>query len=109
VATGRPTISTHVLDTAAGRPRAGVTVRLLRLGGAGPTLVGTGETDEDGRVRDLLSGAPLRAGTYRLEFALGGGGFFAAVALDLFVEDEARGYHVPLLLAPFGVTSYRGS
>ncbi len=110
----RPTISTHVLDTAAGTPRAGVHVRLRRpagsSGGDGDApIVGEGVTDADGRIRDLLGGAALEPGAYRLEFALGPDGFFSAVALDVRVADATRSCHVPLLLAPFGVTSYRGS
>ncbi len=66
-------------------------------------------TDEDGRIRDLLGGGTLETGLYRLEFALDPDGFFAGLALDLRVDDAGRGYHVPLLLAPFGLTTYRGS
>ncbi len=106
----RPTISTHVLDTAAGVPRAGVQVRLRRpaADGSGPT-VGEGVTDADGRIRDLLGDGTLETGLYRLEFALEPDGFFTALALDLHVRDAGRSYHVPLLLAPFGLTTYRGS
>lgn len=104
----RPTISTHVLDTAAGRPASGVAIRLWRLGSGAPTLAGEGTTDEDGRVRDLLGGTPLEPGGYRIEFALDGR-FFTRVALELVVDDAARSYHVPLLVAPYGVSSYRGS
>ena len=106
----RPTISTHVLDTAAGAPRVGVRVRLRRVAAAGGTLiVGEGATDADGRIRDLLGGGILEPGAYRLEFALDPDGFFTRVALDLRVDDATRSYHVPLLLAPFGITTYRGS
>jgi 5-hydroxyisourate hydrolase len=110
VSQDRPTISTHVLDTAAGVPRAGVPVRLRRVAanGAGP-IVGEGVTDADGRVRDLLGGGILEPGAYRLEFALDPDGFYTGVALDLRVRDAGRSYHVPLLLAPFGLTTYRGS
>ena len=67
-------------------------------------------TDADGRVRDLLE-RPLTAGDYRLEFdtARGEEPFFTRVALDIRVTDPARSYHVPLLLAPFSMTTYRGS
>jgi 5-hydroxyisourate hydrolase len=116
VGPGRPTISTHILDTASGQPARGVRVRLWRLAEGGeagdppmaPTLAGDGTTDEDGRVRDLLAGSSLTAGTWRLEF-LPEGRFFARVALDVVVEDAGRSYHVPLLLAPYGISSYRGS
>lgn len=108
MADGRPTISTHVLDTAAGVPVRGVVIRLWRLGDAGPRLVGEGRTDDDGRIRDLLGGAPLEAGDHRLEFLLDGA-FFRRVELDLRIEDPSRSHHVPLLAAPYGVSSYRGS
>lgn len=106
----RPTISTHVLDTGAGMPRAGVLVRLRRPAGDGSApIVGEGVTDRDGRIRDLLGGGTLEPGAYRLEFALDPDGFFAGLALDLRVDDATRSHHVPLLLAPFGLTTYRGS
>ena len=105
----RPTISTHVLDTDLGRPAAGIGVRLERLDGAAVTVAGEGRTDADGRIASLLSGA-LVPGTYRLTFDLTQRGtFFRSVSLDLQVEDTSRSYHVPLLLAPFAMTSYRGS
>jgi 5-hydroxyisourate hydrolase len=106
---GRPTISTHVLDTAGGSPAAGIRVRLARLDGGVATPVGAGVTDADGRVRDLLGGQPLEPGRYRLAFDLGEGRFFEAVALDIRVEDAGRIHHVPLLLSTYGITMYRGS
>ena len=106
---GRPTISTHVLDTAGGTPKAGIAVRLRRLPIGGGAVVGEGVTDDDGRIRDLLAGRSLEVGAYRLEFSLDPAGFFTAVSLDLRVDDAGRSYHVPLLLAPFGLTTYRGS
>jgi hydroxyisourate hydrolase len=110
VSQDRPTISTHVLDTAAGSPRAGVHVRLRRPAADGSApIVGEGVTDGDGRIRDLLGGSALEPGRYRLEFTLDPDGFFAALAVDLQVGDTGRSYHVPLLLAPFGLTTYRGS
>jgi len=110
VSQGRPTVSTHVLDTAAGFPRAGVRVRLRRPAeDASAPIVGEGVTDEDGRIRDLLGDETLEAGTYRIEFTLDPDGFFAGLALDLRVDDASRSYHVPLLLAPFGLITYRGS
>jgi 5-hydroxyisourate hydrolase len=106
----RPTISTHLLDTAAGTPRAGVTIRLRRPSpDGGAPLVGEGVTDVDGRILDLLAGGTLEAGAYRLEFVLSGGTFFTGLALDFRVDDAARSYHLPLLLAPFGLTAYLGS
>ena len=104
----QPTFSTHILDTAAGAPAAGVAIRLWRIGAGEPVAVGGGTTDADGRIADLLHGAPLLPGAYRLEFLLDGP-FFTRVALDLRIDDVSRGYHVPLLLAPYGISSYRGS
>ncbi len=104
-----PTISTHVLDTETGRPAAGVHVTLYRLVDDGrPMRLTQAMTDDDGRVHDLLE-RPLTAGDYRLEFGLGRGGFFERISLDLHIADVSRSYHVPLLMAPFSVTTYRGS
>jgi hydroxyisourate hydrolase len=107
----RPTISTHVLDTERGLPAPGVRVTLSRLDvGAAPIRMTQALTDADGRVRDLLE-RPLLAGDYRLEFdvAREEGAFFTRLAVDLRIADTARSYHVPLLLAPFSMTTYRGS
>jgi 5-hydroxyisourate hydrolase len=110
VTEGRPTISTHVLDTGSGEPAAGVPVRLWRSGPDGDeAVVGEAITDADGRIRDLLAGAPLVAGAYRLEFGLDEGGFFTGLSVDVRIDDPSRSYHVPLLRAPFGLSTYRGS
>ena len=106
----RPTISTHVLDTAAGDPggrRPGHPLA-IRADGA-EAVVGEAITDADGRIRDLLAGARLDAGAYRLEFGLDDGGFFTGLSVDIRVDDASRSYHVPLLRAPFGLSTYRGS
>jgi 5-hydroxyisourate hydrolase len=108
VSQGRPTISTHVLDVGTGSPRPGVEVRLWRLTDAAME-VGQGSTDEDGRIRDLLTEGDLSAGRYRLELLPGGGSFFERVTVEIRVDDASRSYHVPLLLSPFGITMYRGS
>ena len=111
-----PTISTHVLDTERGAPAAGVRVKLYRLDvGTAPIRMTQALTDDDGRVHDLL-GRPLTAGDYRLEFDVSrrgddeaGVGFFTRMSVDLSIADIGRSYHVPLLLAPFSMTTYRGS
>ena len=107
----RPTISTHVLDTERGLPAEGIRVTLSRLDvGAAPIRMTQALTDADGRIRDLLE-RPLAAGDYRLEFDIGreDDAFFRRVAIDVRVMDAGRSYHVPLLLAPFSMTTYRGS
>jgi hydroxyisourate hydrolase len=107
----RPTISTHVLDTERGTPAPGVRVTLSRLDvGNGPIRMTQALTDSDGRVRDLLE-RPLVAGDYRLEFDVAheDGSFFTKVAVDVRIADPNRSYHVPLLLAPYAMTTYRGS
>jgi len=93
------TVSTHVLDTEHGRPAQGVRVELWR----GEELAGSGETDVDGRIRELGQGDP---GTYRLVFHPPSP-FFRRVELE--VELGEGHYHVPLLISPYGCASYRGS
>ena len=104
-----PTISTHVLDTGTGRPAAGIHVTLYRLADDGkPIRMTQALTDDDGRVHDLLE-RPLTTGDYRLDFNLGRGGFFERMSVDLHITDAKRSYHVPLLLSPFSLSTYRGS
>jgi 5-hydroxyisourate hydrolase len=99
------TLSTHVLDTARGEPAAGVRVTLSKDG----VTVSEAVTDADGRVRDL---GPVDGGRYRLVFDtaayLGADAFFPSVTVEFTVTDD-RHYHVPLLLSPFGYSTYRGS
>jgi 5-hydroxyisourate hydrolase len=102
-----PTISTHVLDTQQGQPAAGISVELYRIDTDLETIVGTGTTDDDGRIHSLLFES-LEAATYRLAFAIDGI-FFKAASVTFVVEDTSRNYHVPLLLAPYSLTTYRGS
>ncbi len=114
----RHTISTHVLDAELGQPAAGVHVILYRLGEDNrPVRLTQAMTDADGRVRDLLE-RPMAPGDYRLEFNLAGETtpgsgdetrFFRRLTIDLRIADTARSYHVPLLLAQFAMTTYRGS
>ncbi len=110
------TLTTHVLDTALGRPAAGVPVRLLTADG---TLIAQAATDDDGRIRDL-GPADLSAGTYRLHFdvaayaaATGQQCFFPEVSITFTLTAGADGrvahHHVPLLLSPFAYSTYRGS
>jgi 5-hydroxyisourate hydrolase len=104
-------ISTHVLDTSRGRPAAGVPVVLERRAGEGWETVGGGRTDADGRV-DELAPSGAGEGRYRLTFDTGAyleTGFYPQVAVEFLVADGAGHHHVPLLLSPFGYTTYRGS
>ena len=93
-------VSTHVLDTGRGEPAPGVRVELYR----GEDFIAAAETDADGRIADLAR--ELEPDSYRLVFHPPSD-FFARVAFDLRLEDGH--YHVPLLVAPYGCTSYRGS
>jgi 5-hydroxyisourate hydrolase len=110
-------ITTHILDTARGRPAGGVRVVLEVRADEGWKILGHGETDADGRLRDLLPDAfDLRAGVYRLTFrtsdyfaAQGGESFYPEVSISFIVADPAVHYHVPLLVSPFGYSTYRGS
>ena len=111
----RPTISTHVLDLASGDPAPDVGVALFRLADDGsPELVSELRTDGDGRIGDLLDGTPLVEGDYQLAFDVGAyaddpDAFFQSAAVALRIVDTGRSYHVPLLLSPYGMSTYRGS
>jgi 5-hydroxyisourate hydrolase len=109
-------ITTHVLDTAAGRPGRGIAVDLERHHQGAWQPVGRGATDDDGRLRTLTPPGPVEPGTYRIRFATGAylaangqAGFFPVVEITFEVADGAQHYHVPLLLSPFGYATYRGS
>ena len=106
-------LSTHVLDTGRGRPAEGVPVRLERMTGGAWRPVASGTTDADGRLRDWVPAGEWRTDTYRLVFDtaayLGAGAFFPEVAVVFAIAEPDRHHHVPLLLSPFGYTTYRGS
>jgi 5-hydroxyisourate hydrolase len=103
-------ITTHVLDTAQGKPAAGIGVKLEVRELAGWTLAGVGKTDADGRLKTLLQPGSFRAGTWRLTFDTRGmSAFFPEVSIVFEVTDGSGHYHVPLLLSPFGYSTYRGS
>lgn len=104
------TLSTHVLDTSLGKPAEGIRVTLLR----GDQVVGEGTTDADGRARDFTSS--LEAGDYRLRFEVhpyfrttGREAFYRVITIDFVIRAAGEHYHVPLLLSPFGYSTYRGS
>jgi 5-hydroxyisourate hydrolase len=100
-------ITTHVLDLAAGRPRAGLTVRLARRTGEDWEPVAQAATDADGRVREWPGAPDLAPGDHRLTFLTGG--FYPEVSVVFRVERPQDHHHVPLLLSPFGYTTYRGT
>ena len=104
-------ITTHVLDTAQGKPAAGVAVRLEVQEGQSWVEVAGGVTDADGRLRTLTEGHMVRRGTYRLTFQTGAynRGFFPEVTIAFSVDDPNAHFHVPLLLSPYGYSTYRGS
>lgn len=95
------TVSTHVLDTAQGAPAAGVRVMLH----AGERVVGEGVTDAAGRIADLAG--EVAPGLYRLSFEMGPSALYRAIHLDVTLEEGH--YHLPLLISPFGCTTYRGA
>lgn len=109
-------LSTHVLDLERGVPAAGVPVRLDRLGEEGFAEVGRGVTDAGGRIEDL-DGGTWSEGTYRIVFEVAAyfgtlgreDVFLREVCLEFRVSDATRHYHVPLLLSPYGCSTYRGS
>ena len=109
-------LTTHVLDTARGRPAAGVRVTVEARLGDGWTAVGGGVTDGDGRVPGLVADGALAAGEHRLSFATGEwfeaeglAGFYPQVTVTCHIDDPAAHYHIPLLLSPYGYSTYRGS
>ncbi|CAO4134119.1 hydroxyisourate hydrolase [Methylorubrum extorquens] len=117
-------LTTHVLDTSTGRPAAGLTLQLLRIEGESRTLLKTAATNADGRCdAPLLSGEAMAPGTYEIAFEVGA--YFARAAggeppsfLDIVPvrfriapqdPDVAAHLHVPLLISPYGYSTYRGS
>jgi 5-hydroxyisourate hydrolase len=108
-------ISTHVLDTSAGVPAGGVPVSIEVQDGDVWKPAGARVTDDDGRVAELLSDG-VREGTYRIRFdtgayfsAQGVRGFYPEVTVVFEVTDPGAHHHVPLLLSPYGYSTYRGS
>lgn len=102
------TLSTHVLDTATGEPAAGMRVHLSRASDDGWERVDEAVTDADGRVTGF---GELSSGRHRLAFETGeyGNEFYPFVAVVFEVDESRDHYHIPLLLSPFGYTTYRGS
>lgn len=108
-------MTTHVLDTARGRPAAAVPVTLEHVGPEGSRRLGAAQTGKDGRV-GAIGPDELEPGTYQLVFdtaayaaGLGADAFFPAVTITFVITDGQAHHHVPLLLSPYGYTAYRGS
>ncbi len=109
-------ITTHVLDTAIGRPASGIALILAKSGGGGGWVtIGRGTTDIDGRCKTLLKDGKLKKGAYRLTFGVASyfkrtrqTAFYPSVSI-IFTVRDSRHHHVPLLLSPWGYSTYRGS
>jgi len=109
-------ITTHVLDTARGAAAVGISVTLYVYSAGNWQEAGRGITNQDGRVNNLLAGKNLEAGRYRLTFdtaeylaRFNVSSFFPEIAVLFEVQDTKQHYHVPLLLSPFGYSTYRGT
>jgi 5-hydroxyisourate hydrolase len=114
-------LTTHVLDVALGRPASGLKLELWFVNGSGPSLIKSAVTNSDGRVDGpLLDGEDLKIGTYELRFHAGAylkntaaqlpdPPFLDIVPIRFGIANKAEHYHVPLLLSPFGYSTYRGS
>ena len=112
-----PGISTHVLDLTSGQPAAGVGITLERRGATDEWIeIATSVTDADGRVTDVAGPVVPGRGVFRIRFATGD--YFQAAGIRTFypevsvifsIDDASRHHHVPLLLGPFGYSTYRGS
>jgi 5-hydroxyisourate hydrolase len=110
-------ITIHVLDIMRGQPASGIAVLLHNLSSTNEwALLASGITDGEGRIRDLVDVRhPLAAGSYRLTFetaeyfrSLGAASFYAEVTVTFLIEDPIEHYHIPLLLSPYGYSTYRG-
>ncbi len=109
-------ITTHVLDTASGLPAKGIKAELSKQVDGEFTKMDEGVTNDDGRISDLLAGKKLEQGCYRMHFALSDyfekndtQGFYPYADIVFEVRDTSSHYHIPLLLSPFGYSTYRGS
>ncbi len=112
----RSPLTTHVLDTSTGRPARGLEVRLELREGADFRELARGVTDDDGRVTGLLAPGTLQIAVYRLHFATadyfaadGRACFYPEVSIEFAITRPDEHHHVPLLVSPFGYSTYRGS
>lgn len=109
-------ITTHVLDLSRGKPARGIVVVLERAGSPQSTVLARATTDADGRVKAFSPTPTLQPGVHRLTFEVGAyftangvESFYPRVVVEFELRDAAQHYHVPLLLSPFGYSTYRGS
>lgn len=109
-------VSTHILDTTFGKPAANVPVLLEKRGDGRWEKEGSGVTDADGRIRDLVPEGKLEVATYRITFDTsayfhlqGMECFYPEVSVVFQIREPESHYHVPLLVSPFGYSTYRGS
>ena len=110
-------ITTHILDITSGRPAGGVHVVLMRMEDGHRIRAGAGITDSDGRLKDIVSDkSALQAGVFELTFETGTyfvhhgmQPFHPRILVTVEITDPEQNYHVPLLISPFGYTTYRGS
>ena len=106
-------LTTHVLDTAHGRPASGIPIELARVDGEQREILRRVTTNADGRTDEpLLDAGELREATYELTFSVGGyfaAGFLDRVPVRFRVSDSGAHYHVPLLVSPWSYSTYRGS
>ncbi len=106
-------LTTHVLDTAAGKPGAGISIALHRFENGRPRKIAETVTNADGRTdQPLLAGADFQPGVYEITFAVGEyfpSGFFDVIPIRFRVNEPGVHYHVPLLCSPWSYSTYRGS
>lgn len=107
-------ITTHVLDTANGHPASGIKVTLEIEENNSWKVLASGKTNDDGRISDLLpAGEPAKKGKYRVTFEVGDyftdHNFYSDVPIIFHLNNPDEHYHIPLLLSPYGYTTYRGS
>ncbi len=109
-------ITTHVLDTHLGLPAANLPIQLLQQQGKEFTVIAQGSTNADGRIADLLPEGTLKIGTYKMRFdtgsyhrQIGVEGFYPEAEICFVIKNTEQHYHIPLLLSPFGYSTYRGS
>jgi len=109
-------ITTHALDTRSGRPASGLPITLSKREGDAWRPLASGVTNSDGRIADLLEPGSLTPGVYQMRFdtgayheAIGVDGFYPEALITFEIKDTSEHYHIPLLLSPFGYSTYRGS